>query len=144
MNPSTQIAPVSYGRDWDPSYGVDCNTLATLSGVRSDIKDAEAGIERRIAISDTQRQNADLSIHDKVFNAEKAVLEAKFAAVSETKDSERRMTKLMEEKFCDLEKGRLQAEITALRDDRAARATETQNGILTQILNAIVAVTPTA
>lgn len=141
MNPQTQISPVSYGRDYDPSYGVDCNTLATLSGVRSDIKDVEAGLSHRIAISETQRQNADLSIHDKVFNAEKAAMEAKFAAVSETKDSERRMTKLFEEKFCELEKGRLQDEVRALREDRLARAAESQVSLLNQILT-IVTPTP--
>jgi|SRR6187551_2293963 len=137
MNPQTQIAPVSYGRDYDPSYGVDCNTLATLSGVRSDIKDVEAGLERRISISDTQRHTADLSIHNKVHEAEKAAMEAKFAAVSETKDSERRMTKLFEEKFCELEKGRLQDEVRALREDRLARAAETQVSLLNQILTIV-------
>jgi len=144
MNPSTQIAPVSYGRDYDPSYGVDCNTLATLSGVRSDIKDAEAGTGRRIAISDGQRNTADFHLFDRVVDAEKAAMDAKFAAVSEVKDSERRMSKLVEEKFCELEKTRLEGEIRVLRDDRASAATAAQTGILQQILNAIIAVTPTA
>lgn len=137
MNPSTQIAPVYYGKEPDYSYGIDCNTLATLSGVRSDIKDVEAGLSHRIATSETQRHNADLSILDKIFNTERSVLETKFAAVSETKDSERRMTKLFEEKFHELEKGRLQDEVRALRDDRLARAAEAQVSLLNQILTIV-------
>lgn len=133
-------------------YG-DCMILNALSNVNANIKDAESGVKERISISDNQRQVAELNLHNRLCEAEKAAIEAKFEGRLETKEAVEKLsskiahgfeelseevTEFKEEvmeKFCDIEKTRLQDEIDELRQ---AKVDGTNDGILST-LNAILA-----
>jgi len=122
--------------------------LQSLADARADIRDVEADVKERITISDNQRQVAELNLHNRLCEAEKAAITANYESRIAVKDSESRLMARIEEcccenkemllalenrvndKFCDLEKTRLQDEIAELREEKA-------DGVNSSLMSAI-------
>lgn len=132
-----------------------CTTLAAIADIRADVRDVEADVKERVSISDNQRQVAELNLHNRLCDAEKAAIEAKWAGITQTKDSEMHLKSAIDhcceeqtealtafkdfvaEKFCEIEKTRLQDEIDELREEKEdginAGTLSTLNAILAKI-----------
>ena len=103
-------------------------------------------------VSNSQRQAAELNLHNRLCEAEKAAITANFESRIAVKDTEARVMSRLEEcccenekmllgletrlneKFCDIEKTRLHDEIDALRQQKVDGVND---GILST-LNAIL------
>lgn len=130
----------------------DLTILNALADVRGEIKDAEGSVKDAILESNSQRQVAELNLHNRLCEAEKAAIQANYESRIAVKDSEARIMARLEECCCDNEKGilelrnhvdnkfsglerrALQEEIDELREEKADGVND---GILST-LNAIL------
>src|SRR5882762_1421738 len=71
-------------------YG-EFSILQSLADARADIRDVEADIKERISVSDNQRQVAELNLHNRLCEAEKAAIMANYESRIAVKDSEARL-----------------------------------------------------
>lgn len=129
------------------SYGAWA-ILQSLADARADIRDVEANVKERISVSDNQRQVAELNLHNRLCEAEKAAIQANYESRLAVKDSEARIMARLEEccctnekmilelknhvdaKFSGLERRALQDEIDELREQK-------EDGVNSSLLNAI-------
>lgn len=136
----------------DNDYG-DWAILQSLADTRADVRDVEADIKERISISDNQRQVAELNLHNRLCEAEKAAIQANYESRIAVKDSEARLMARLEEcccenekmilalenhvdkKFSSLERRELEEEIAELRQEK----TDGVNNGIASTLSAILA-----
>lgn len=76
--------------------------LQSLTDIATTVKDAECSTKDAIMVSNSQRQTAELSLHNRLCESEKEAIKAGFAAVTATKDAESRLLSEMKEGFCDI------------------------------------------
>jgi hypothetical protein len=107
-------------------YNYDNGVLETLADARSDIKDAEAGLERGRHIEGNSRLMTELHLCGEVSDNSKALLVNR----CEAKESERRILNKIDEK----EERRLRDEVIALRFEKQS---ENTNSLLKDILAAL-------
>lgn len=131
----------------------DLHILNALNDIHGDVKDAECSVKDSIMVSNSQRQTAELNLHNRLCEAEKAAIDAKWAGITQTKNSEASLMARIEEcccdmkvqnlelknyigeKFCDLERRELNRELTELRDEKV----DGTNASLLAAINALAA-----
>lgn len=85
-----------------PVEDKSCEILMSIGDVRGEVKDASGTVKDSIANSNTQRMAADLSLHNRLCEAEKAAIEGKWAGISATKDVHTALSHQLEMCCCDI------------------------------------------
>lgn len=150
--PVKTIVPYCYDNNNRNDLTGDLSILQALADLHGDVKDAECSVKDSIMVSNSQRQTAELNLHNRLCEAEKASIEAKWAGITQTKETESRLLARVEEcccdnkmmnldlkqfvteKFCDLERRELEDEVSELKQNKVD---STNDGIL-NTLNAIL------
>lgn len=146
------IPTVGYSPDCWGDYVI----LNALADIRGEVKDAECATKDAIMESNSQRQNAELSLHNRLCEAEKEAIKANLESRLATKETEATLLARIEEcccenekmilaletkmneKFCDLERRELNREIAELRQDKIDGVSGTQTSLLKSILDTLI------
>lgn len=93
-----------------PLEDKSCEILMSLGDVRGEVKDAECSTKQAIMESNTQRQAADLNLHNRLCEAEKASITANFEGRIATKDAFNTLQAQLAKCCCDQEMATMRLE----------------------------------